>query len=86
MHQSEKYGVRSRIKNFYNILVIRDLTLCYFVSPEFVDMGHALSLSVISEGVETQAQSEFLKTKGSDSVQGLLYGRPVAVKEFEQYF
>ncbi|NOQ14004.1 MAG: EAL domain-containing protein [Methyloprofundus sp.] len=51
-----------------------------------IDMGHALSLSVIAEGVETQAQSEFLKKEGSDSVQGFLYGRPVAVKEFERYF
>jgi len=49
-----------------------------------IDMGHTLGLSVIAEGVETQAQSDFLKGSGCDSVQGYLYGKPVSSKEFEQ--
>jgi len=48
-----------------------------------IDMGHTLGLSVIAEGVETQAQSNFLKGSGCDSVQGYLYGKPVPNKTFE---
>lgn len=49
-----------------------------------IDMGHTLGLSVIAEGVETQAQSDFLKNSACDSVQGYLYGKPLANKKFEQ--
>jgi len=51
-----------------------------------IDMGHTLGLSVIAEGVETQAQSDFLKGSGCDSVQGYLYGKPVSSKDFEQCY
>jgi len=50
-----------------------------------IDMGHALGLSVIAEGVETAEQLEFLQAEGCDLIQGYLYGRPVAAHEFNQY-
>jgi EAL domain-containing protein (putative c-di-GMP-specific phosphodiesterase class I) len=42
-----------------------------------IGLGHGLKLNVIAEGVETQAQADFLKRKGCDEVQGYFYGRPM---------
>ena len=42
-----------------------------------VAMGHSLDLRVVAEGVETAAQSAFLRSIGCDEVQGFLFGRPV---------
>jgi EAL domain-containing protein (putative c-di-GMP-specific phosphodiesterase class I) len=41
-----------------------------------IGIAHALSLSVITKGVETQAQAAQLITLGCRSAQGFLYGRP----------
>jgi diguanylate cyclase (GGDEF)-like protein len=42
-----------------------------------VGLAHNLSMSIIAEGVETQAQAEFLKAIGCDAAQGYLFARPV---------
>jgi EAL domain-containing protein (putative c-di-GMP-specific phosphodiesterase class I) len=42
-----------------------------------VAMGHALGLTVVAEGVETEAQAAFLQHIGCDLLQGYLYGRPL---------
>ncbi|ELQ14511.1 diguanylate cyclase [Pseudomonas syringae BRIP39023] len=39
-------------------------------------MAHTLRLKVVTEGVETQDQLEFLRQFGSDYVQGYLFNRP----------
>lgn len=44
-------------------------------------MAHTLHLQVVSEGVETVEQLEFLETHGCDYLQGYLLGRPVALGE-----
>jgi EAL domain-containing protein (putative c-di-GMP-specific phosphodiesterase class I) len=41
-----------------------------------VALAHALSLKVIAEGVENEAQREFLRRCGCDYIQGYLVGRP----------
>lgn len=41
-----------------------------------IGMGHALGLTVIAEGVETEEQMEFLRAHGCDVCQGYLLGRP----------
>ncbi len=41
-----------------------------------VAMAHALDIEVIGEGVETDAQQEFLRRCGCDYIQGYLTGRP----------
>ncbi|MBA2575634.1 MAG: EAL domain-containing protein [Euzebyaceae bacterium] len=41
-----------------------------------VQLAHALSLSVVAEGVETPAQLRALQALGCDFVQGFLLGRP----------
>ena len=41
-------------------------------------MGHALGLTVIAEGVETEAQVDLLRKQGCDEMQGYYFGRPAA--------
>jgi len=41
-----------------------------------VVMCHSLGLTVIAEGVETQAQREYLAACGCDALQGFLLARP----------
>jgi predicted signal transduction protein with EAL and GGDEF domain len=43
-----------------------------------VALAHALQIEVVAEGVETQAQREFLARCGCDFIQGYLIGRPEA--------
>ena len=42
-----------------------------------IGLAHALSLRVVAEGVETEAQLEFLEGAGCDLVQGYLAGKPI---------
>ena len=46
-----------------------------------VGLAHAVGLTVIAEGVETEYQLETLRRLGVDQVQGYLLGRPVAPEE-----
>jgi diguanylate cyclase (GGDEF)-like protein/PAS domain S-box-containing protein len=42
-----------------------------------IGLAHALSLRVVAEGVETEAQLEFLQAAGCDLIQGYLAGKPI---------
>lgn len=48
-----------------------------------IAMSAALGLDVIAEGVETEAQLEFLKSRSCHTYQGYLFGVPVAASQFE---
>jgi diguanylate cyclase (GGDEF)-like protein/PAS domain S-box-containing protein len=48
-----------------------------------IAMSDALGLSVIAEGVETEAQREFLDKRGCHAYQGFLFGKPIPVAQFE---
>jgi len=41
-----------------------------------IALAHALQIKVVAEGVETEAQREFLKSCGCDLIQGYLVGKP----------
>ncbi|WP_407148806.1 EAL domain-containing protein [Bradyrhizobium sp. ORS 86] len=47
-----------------------------------IDLGHGLEMSIVAEGVETEAQLGFLSEEGCDAVQGYLIGRPAPVGHF----
>lgn len=46
------------------------------IARTIVALGHSLGLTVIAEGVETDAQARFLADIGCDAFQGYFYGRP----------
>jgi diguanylate cyclase (GGDEF)-like protein/PAS domain S-box-containing protein len=47
-----------------------------------IQMAHSLRLEVVAEGVESEAQLEFLRRHGCDYAQGHLFGDPVTADEF----
>ena len=49
-----------------------------------ITMGEAFGLNVIAEGVETEAQHEFLYRHGCHAFQGFLFSEPVPIEEFEE--
>jgi diguanylate cyclase (GGDEF)-like protein/PAS domain S-box-containing protein len=48
-----------------------------------IAMGHALKLTVLAEGVETEEQMTFLRLRDCDEIQGYLFSKPVPAEEFE---
>jgi|GEM_PF-2329967 len=50
-----------------------------------VALGQSLRLSVIAEGVETQAQKDCLESLGCYSFQGYCFGRPLPIEEFHKH-
>jgi EAL domain-containing protein (putative c-di-GMP-specific phosphodiesterase class I) len=51
----------------------------------FVDLAHALKLSVVAEGVETRDTLHMLCKIACDEAQGYLFARPLALDEFERF-
>lgn len=49
-----------------------------------IAMAENLGMEVIAEGVETEAQREFLELRGCRAYQGYLYAKPLPVAELEQ--
>lgn len=50
-----------------------------------IAMARSLNYNVIAEGVENQAQLNYLAAQGCNEVQGYFLGRPVPADEFEKY-
>jgi EAL domain-containing protein (putative c-di-GMP-specific phosphodiesterase class I) len=48
-----------------------------------IAMSEVMGLGVIAEGVETEAQRDFLEQSGCHTFQGYLFGRPVPLEQFE---
>ena len=55
-----------------------DVEICGAV----IAMAQKLELRVVAEGVETQAQADFLRLSHCDIAQGFLYSKPVPAAEF----
>ncbi|BAL24504.1 EAL domain-containing protein [Azoarcus sp. KH32C] len=49
-----------------------------------ISLAHSLKQTVIAEGVETEAQLEFLRRHGCDEMQGYLFSRPLPAAAFAQ--
>ncbi|MCK9389073.1 MAG: EAL domain-containing protein [Sulfuritalea sp.] len=55
------------------------------IAQTIIALGHAMGLSVIAEGVETEEQRDFLAAQGCDAYQGYFYGCPIPVEAFGQF-
>jgi EAL domain-containing protein (putative c-di-GMP-specific phosphodiesterase class I) len=47
-----------------------------------ISLAHSLNILVTAEGVETQAQLDFLTAEGCDFIQGYLIGVPLQAEKF----
>jgi diguanylate cyclase len=54
------------------------------ITKTVIEMAHQLGLKVVAEGVETTAELDFLKNVQCDAIQGFLFSRPLAAKEFQK--
>jgi len=50
-----------------------------------IELGHDLGLTVVAEGVEQEAELEFLARLGCDLAQGFLLSRPLPPEELERW-
>lgn len=56
------------------------------ITATIIAMGHILGFKVLAEGVETETQLEFLRSKGCDAYQGYIKSRPLPADEFIKLF
>ena len=54
------------------------------IAKMIVALAESLGLLVIAEGVETEAQKQFLSENGCHAFQGYLFGKPMPLANFEQ--
>lgn len=55
------------------------------VTSAIVVLGKNLHYKIVAEGVETQAQADYLKALGCDYVQGYLYARPMSADKLLEW-
>ncbi|WP_082584278.1 EAL domain-containing protein [Noviherbaspirillum sp. Root189] len=53
------------------------------ISDAIISMAHSLGIRVIAEGVETEAQCEFLSRNMCDEIQGFVFSKPLAPSDME---
>ncbi len=56
------------------------------VVAAILEMARALEIEVMAEGVETEAQRDWLAKAGVESGQGFLFARAVPSDEFEKRY
>lgn len=56
------------------------------ITSGIIQLGHALKLKVITEGVENKAQLEYLIKHKCDLIQGFYFGKPMPPEEFETLY
>ena len=56
------------------------------IIKSIIDMGHALNLTVIAEGVEQEPQCIVLKDNVCDCVQGYYFSRPLPAAKMEKFW
>ena len=55
------------------------------IACTIVTLARSLGLDVIAEGVETEAQRDFLAQNGCHDFQGYYFSRPLAIEQFNEF-
>ncbi|MGQ4661480.1 EAL domain-containing protein [Lysobacter sp. F6437] len=55
------------------------------ITSTIITMAHSLGLTVVAEGVETEAQMHFLRVHGCDEIQGYWLARPMAPAQCQAF-
>jgi diguanylate cyclase (GGDEF)-like protein/PAS domain S-box-containing protein len=55
------------------------------ITEAIIAMGKTLSLTVVAEGVETEAQQRFLREHACDEMQGYYFNRPAEAEQFAEF-
>jgi EAL domain-containing protein (putative c-di-GMP-specific phosphodiesterase class I) len=54
------------------------------IARAIIALGHSMDMDVLAEGVETEAQAEFLRAENCDVLQGYLFSKPLPADEIAQ--
>jgi diguanylate cyclase (GGDEF)-like protein len=66
---------------------VRDITTdpdSAVICSTVIGLAHSLKMTVIAEGVETEAQMQYLRRQRCDEMQGYFFSKPVPAQEFAQ--
>ncbi len=55
------------------------------IARSIIQLGQAMNLEIIAEGVETEEQLDFLRQEGCQQVQGFLFAKPMASKDLIEW-
>jgi EAL domain-containing protein (putative c-di-GMP-specific phosphodiesterase class I) len=89
------YGSLTYLKRFPIDTIKIDQTFVRTLAPDTddasivrttIDLGRALGLSVIAEGIETEATLKILREWGCDEGQGYFFSKPVPAEALEKQF
>ena len=67
---------------------IQDMTrdkTARIITRMLLDLAHALKITVVAEGVETQEQFKLLREWQCDNMQGYYYSKPLTAEEFAEF-
>lgn len=70
-------------KSFINTISTNSATSS--VTPHIIEMAKTLKLKIVAEGVEMQAQADYLLERDVDYGQGWLFARPMPAADFIAY-
>lgn len=64
---------------------IKDETSDLPITDTMLSLSESLEINSLAEGIETEYQWEYLKSKGCEKFQGYLFGKPMRISRFNQY-
>ncbi len=75
-----------REKNCYYAIALTDFFVFLSCAEQSItEMAHRLSIGVLAEGVDSQAEIEYLQQLGCDYVQGYGFSKPMSSQQTTQW-